>query len=109
MREYYELGPTPCDESCAQVGEPDYHEKAKKEMTAYVNLLNREFPQARDKGILFVVKWFAHDFGRYGEVVAGFSDEDSEAVSYVFDVIDKNLPSYWDNEARKELGISNVY
>lgn len=101
--EYYELGPTPCAESCAQVGQPDFDKVAKIEMETYINQLERMFPEAQDMNIWFSVKWFPHDFGRYGEVVAKWSEENGTASRYVFDVIDKNLPEYWDNKAIEEL------
>ena len=101
--EYIELGPTPCAESCAQVGQPDFDKVAKIEMEIYIGQLYRMFPQAQEMRVWFGTKWFPHDFGRYGEVVAKWNDEDDSACKYVFDVIEKNLPEYWDEQAIAEL------
>lgn len=104
MMEYIELGPTPPEEDCAQLGSDDFTKRAKKEMTAYVNQLNREFPDAESKGIHFSIKWFNHDFGRYGEVVANWDTDDEIANEYVY-VIDSSIPTNWDREALQELNL----
>jgi hypothetical protein len=36
MREYLTLGPAPCNEDCAQVGQPDYHERAREECRRFI-------------------------------------------------------------------------
>jgi hypothetical protein len=103
MLEYFILGPTPSDEDCAQVGDDDFRNRATNEMNAYVNQLNRMFPNAVEKGISFSKKWFSHDFGTYGEVVAYYNDDSD--YSFLLDV-EMNLPYTWDEEALKELGVS---
>lgn len=103
--ERIEVGPTPYDESCAQVGIADYNEKATKEMKAYINQLNREFPDAESKGVNFKIKWFNHDFGSYGEVCIVWNTDNAIADERAYE-IDYNLPSNWDEEAKKELGIA---
>lgn len=100
--EYIELGPTPCAESCAQVGSHNYRELASKEMRAYINQLYRQFGEASEKGVMFKIKWFNHDFGSYGEVCVCWVIEDNAATEYAY-FIDSNIPEYWDEEAIKEL------
>ena len=43
VMEYIEIGATPYDEDCAQVGAENYRKDAMKEMNAYINQLNRSF------------------------------------------------------------------
>lgn len=105
MEEIY-LGPTPCGESCAQVGEDNFRQKATKEMNAYINQLYREFPYAQDLGIVFKKKWSPHDFGEYGEVVMKWNENNQEADEYAYR-IDANAPENWDEEALKELNNDN--
>lgn len=104
MKEYMVAGPTPYDEDCAQVGTVDYSEKANKEMKAYINQLNRLFPDAESKGIDFKIKWFHHDFGSYGEVCMFWNTDDEIADEYVY-IIESDLPAIWDREALQELNI----
>lgn len=101
--EYLELGPTPTHEECAQVGTPEFDIEAPKEMKAYMNQLNRQFPEVADSATLFFsIKWFPHDFGRYGEVVINYKPGHiEEDIIYK---VEKELPVHWDTEARKELG-----
>jgi hypothetical protein len=104
MKEYMEIGPTPYDESCAQVGSADYMNKASKELDAYLNQLNRIFSDAQSKGIMFKEKWFNHDFGSYGEICMYWNTDNEVADVYAYE-IERSLPSNWDEEAKKELGI----
>lgn len=100
MREYLELGPVPCEEECAQVGTDNYHEKARKECAAYKNQLNRLFPDGN-----FTIKPFFHEFGSYFEVCIFYDDNDETSLDYAYNV-ESNIPSNWDEEAKKELGIN---
>jgi hypothetical protein len=102
--ERIEIGSTPYDEDCAQVGSVNYSSNANKEMKAYINQLNRMFPDAESKGVNFKVKWFNHDFGTYGEVCIVWNTDNAIADEYAY-VVDADIPGSWDDEARKELGI----
>lgn len=99
-----ELGPTPCEEDCAQVGSNGYRNRANKELAAYINQLNRLFSNAIENGVKFRAKWFFHEFGSYGEVCAYWDTENEIANNYVY-TVERNLPSNWDKESLKELGI----
>lgn len=101
-----EIGPTPCDEPCAQLGSYGFEHQASKEMKAYINQLYRQFPDAIDNGVRFKARWFNHDFGRYGEVVIYWDDEDPIADEFAYKY-ESNLPEKWDEEALKELGNNN--
>lgn len=102
MRDYLNIGPTPCGEDCAQLGQDNFEKQASIEMNAFVNQLYRQFPEAESKGVTFAKKWFNHDFGRYGEVVAIYDDSDEDALNYAI-MVENDTPEFWDNEARKEL------
>ena len=62
VMEYMEIGSSPYDELCAQLGFDNYRKDATKEMDAYINQLNRLFIEAKNYGITFKQKWFNHDF-----------------------------------------------
>jgi len=101
--EYIELGPTPTHEECVQVGSDEFALQAPKEMKAYMNQLKRQFPEVeKSKTLSFSIKWFPHDFGHYGEVVINYRPgNEEEDIVYK---IERELPLYWDTEARMELG-----
>jgi hypothetical protein len=107
VMEYIEIGSTPYDEDCAQVGANGYREEAMKEMDAYINQLNRHFTIAITYGIKFKQKWFNHDFGSYGEVCMYWNNENEDANTIAYE-IESNLPGKWDKEALIELSTSNV-
>jgi hypothetical protein len=101
MREYLECGPTPAGEDCVQVGREDYRGLAEREMRVYIRQLERTFP-VRPDGVSFGVKWFAHDFGSYGEVVARYT-VGTEGEEWVWGTLESALPDRWDDESRREL------
>lgn len=100
--DYVYLAPTPIEEDCAQVGEPNFHKRATNEMTAFCNQLYRQFPNAREIGVYFRIRWENHDFGQYGEVVAAYDMDDEEAMNFAYHV-ENNLPDNWDEEALNDL------
>lgn len=104
--DYLYIGPTPVNENCAQVGDPDFNMKASKEMKAFINQLYRTFPDATENSVKFRIKWELHDFGKYGEVVVDYNCEDEMSYSYALN-IDSNIPENWDEEALKELNGDN--
>ena len=105
MRDYINIGPTPCDETCAQVGDNDYGIKSKIETTAYKNQLNRMFPEVlSSKTLSFSIKTFQHDFGSYKEVVLNYNDDNEEEYNEIaITKVDANTPKNWDKEALKEI------
>lgn len=102
MKDFLYLGPVPCDESCAQVGDNDFRRKATIEMKAYISLLKRKFPLTEESGVTLRIKWENHDFGAYGEVVAEYDYHNEEALAYALR-IENNLPYEWDETALMEL------
>lgn len=103
MKDYITLGPTPGDESCAQLGSDNYYDNARKEGRAYINQLRRTFPDL-PPGVTFTLKANPHDFGTYHEVNVVFDTNNEAAVKAAYN-IDENVPAEWDAEARTELGL----
>lgn len=60
------LGPVPGDEDCAQVGTPDYYDRAGGECRRHIALLRAKFG-AEPEGARFRIKCCPHDFGTYLE------------------------------------------
>ena len=95
MQNYFCLGPSPAEEDCAQIGEPGYRTKAIGECTRYIELLRRKIGP-EPEGARLDIKWFAHDFGQYCEVVCYFDTEDETAVAYAQRCED-DAPATWDD------------
>lgn len=108
MENYY-LGPVPCGENCAQLGHtPDYNVVARKECRAYINQLSRQFRNA-PIGVYLKTKWNKYDLGvgevaEYPEVIVCFDENDENACDFA-QKMESSLPEFWDEEAKKELGI----
>lgn len=97
MREYLTLGPTPCDELCAQVGDPDYHDRATLEVRRYIDLLVKKFGDPPGGAYYtFGMKSFPHDYGSYWEAVIYYDTELPETVEFAFRV-ENNLPATWED------------
>lgn len=105
--DYIELGPTPCEEDCAQVGQDNYRSIARKEAMAFVKQLNREFFSRVDRGLIeFGVKWFNHDFGSYCEAVVYYNPSDPESANAAI-FAENNTPMRWDEESLIELDMAD--
>lgn len=100
MREVLNIGPTPYDESCAQVGSDRYHRVWRAECNAFRNQLRRVFG-AEPEGAALIITSNPHDFGTYHEVGVRY-DETPGAMEYALK-IEGNTPAEWDDEARAEL------
>lgn len=83
MKDYVEIGASPSDEECAQIGEDNYYSKAKEECTRYIALLRKQFGK-EPQGAKLAIKSFAHDFGSYMEVVCYFDKAFPDSVEYAF-------------------------
>ena len=64
MRDYFSIGPTPSEEDCAYVGQPDYRRKAIAECSRFIELI-RERLGSEPAGVELAIKSFPHDFGTY--------------------------------------------
>lgn len=98
--DYLNIGSTPPEESCAQVGSDDYYERSRAECAAYATMLQRIWSSGD-----FRIKRFEHDFGSYYEVVAYFNPDDEHdpraAAAYEAEA---DGPQEWDDKAWRELG-----
>lgn len=101
MKESISLSPTPIGEECAQLGDIDYSQRARKECRAFINQLTREFGEA-PAGARLKVTTNPHDFGSYLDVVVEFDPENEAASEWAYSV-EGSLPEFWDEEAIAEL------
>lgn len=98
MRDFINIGSSPCEEDCAQVGTPNYYERARKECDRFRELIRSccgNEPEGSSARL--IVKSFPHDFGSYWEVCCSFDDEDRVGMSYAYHV-EGNSPATWDAE-----------
>lgn len=96
MRDYINIGCTPSAEKCAQVGDPDYTNKAKEECKRFIKQLVKEFGEPPSSASL-KIKSFHHEFGIYHEVVCYFNEGDEEAENYCY-TIEADMPEYWEDD-----------
>mgnify|MGYP001581377714 CR=1 FL=1 len=94
MRDYIDIGSSPCEEDCAQVGSPDYYAKAKTECARFIDLIRRTLGE-EPPGAHLAVKSNPHEFGTYYEVVCYFQDDDEEAQKYAYRC-ESEAPARWD-------------
>lgn len=95
------VGPTPCQEHCEQVGTDGYDPVlAKLECRVFIKQIQRicgDPPQ----GARFVVTNEPHDFGSYHEVGVKY-DESEVAIDYAYKC-ESECIEHWDLEALTEL------
>jgi hypothetical protein len=96
MRDFINIGSTPYDEPCAQVGTPDYREKALAECKKFIQLLRKKFGPEPESAELRV-KAFPHDFGTYYEVVCFYDTDSQESVDYALRC-EGETPATWEED-----------
>lgn len=101
MRDYIDIGSSPPDEDCVQVGTADYAARARAECRAYIALLRRTVGPEPD-GARLAVHANPHDFGTYLSVACHFDADDPESVQYAYRC-ESEGPQAWDDQARREL------
>ena len=101
MRDWLDIGSSPAEEDCAQVGQDGYHEQARRECRAYVELLRRSLGE-EPAGARLAVKSNPHDFGDYLSVVCYFDPDMPETEEYAFRC-ESDGPGQWDEIARRQL------
>jgi len=107
MQDYLNLGPTPCNEDCVQVGEEDYPRRAKDECRRYIELLERRFPEVKEiPGASFDIKAFPHDFGTYYEVCVFYDYDEARSTDFAF-FVEENLPEHWCNDEVLKMSDEN--
>lgn len=105
--EYLELGSTPIDEPCCQIGIQD-STLNRIECRIYKDMLERWIsqhkPDLRDRATMFYLatKAFPHDFGTYREVCAMYDEDDVAGMELAY-WLESNTPETWDEEGRRAL------
>jgi hypothetical protein len=87
MRDFVDIGGTPCNEACAQIGDrfPHGQELNKIECRAYVLALRRHYGP-EPEGASLVIKANPHDFGTWREVRCTFERDSEAAREYAYKV-----------------------
>src|SRR5215204_1917545 len=94
MRKYLELGASPYDTDCVQVGVENYGVLALAECNRYRRQLEEQFKDRLTTTITFGVKKFGHGDNRYFEAVVYFDADDPAQVEYAY-YVEANLPAKW--------------
>jgi hypothetical protein len=101
MTDWLDIGSSPPDEDCAQVGSPDYYPRARRECRAYIGQLRRVLGP-EPLGAHLIVKSHLHDFGTYLSVACIFDPANRAAIEYAYRC-ESNSPEEWDRKAKVEL------
>ncbi len=88
-------GTTPPEETCANVGDPDYMAKAAPEAQRYIEVIRRKLGR-EPAGARLAVKSNPHDFGHYLDVVCHYEEGNDDAVAYAFRC-ESEGPKTWDD------------
>jgi hypothetical protein len=95
-REFYDIGSSPSEEECAQLGREGYARQARQECHRLIRQLRKELGEEPGTARL-AVKANSHDFGTYYSVVCYFDTFDPEGEAYAGKCEDE-LPAHWDPE-----------
>ena len=101
MRDYVDIGSTPAEEDCAQVGTDDYAVRARRECGVFIHQLRRQFGKEPGTARL-VIGRNPHDAGCYYEVRCTFEDSDEVGSAYAYKC-ESDAWTTWDERAKGEL------
>lgn len=96
-----DLDGSPCDEDCAQLGEPGYAVRAMAECRQYIKAIVRKLGEPPE-GCELRVRSNRHDFGTYHTVAVIFDDRNEKAMRYAF-AVESDGPTEWTEEDRVAL------
>lgn len=99
MRDYIELGATPCGEFCADIGDPDYPQKSRAECQRFIALLRKTFGH-EPPGAHLETRTFEHDYGTYREVVCYYDEGNEPALEYAMQC-ESHAPENWHGVASR--------
>lgn len=94
MKDTIEIGSSPCDEDCVQVGADSYELLAREECNRFIELIRKKLGPEPEGARLFV-KSNPHDFGTYLEVACRFDDENEAATRYAYRC-EAEAPATWE-------------
>jgi len=104
-REIIEIAAVPYNESCEQCGTENYDPAhARRECRAFINQLERQFPQVEESGAYFKIVSRDHDFGTYYEVGVSYDESNEDQIKIAY-LVEEEAPSEWDEIAKQELGL----
>lgn len=104
--ESLEIGPGPSEERVAQKGsDPDFYQRNRAECRAFINQIRRQIGMEPDGATLYTKREPGGDGGYY-EVNVKYDVNNQKAVEYAFKC-EADAPDKWDNDAKRELGISS--
>lgn len=101
-------GSSPWGEDAAQTAHADYSVRGPAECEAFKRQLIRHFEANGSRlpsGVRIRIMSNPHDFGTYYEVAAIVDDDNDKTALDAAYWLDANTPEFWDDEARKELGL----
>jgi len=101
MRDFINIGSTPYDEPCSQVGTPQYLQMSRIETQIFRYQIRRQCG-SEPEGATLAIKSFEHDFGTYREVVCYYDDALPASLEYALR-LESQGPARWDHEAQIEL------
>ena len=96
MRDFLNIGSSPIDEKCVQVGELDYASRAQQECARFIGLVRRTCGP-EPEGAALQTKAFPHDLGTYYEVVCFFDPEIQASVDYAYRCAGET-PRVWEDD-----------
>ena len=105
MKDYLFIDTTPTEEKCSQVGEEDYHAKARAEAKRMLAQIDKYYPlpELANMGYTTIATEH-HDFGSYFQIKIVFDDECELSTNWAFSIEADELGAlrYWDDEIKTD-------
>jgi hypothetical protein len=99
MKDYLYIDTTPSEETCTQVGDPDYYGKARAEARRMIAQIDKHYPLPENATMGYTtIATEHHDFGSYYQIKIIFDDECESSTNWAFAIEGDELGAlrYWD-------------
>jgi hypothetical protein len=100
MYDTLEIGPTPCEEKCEQLG-PNYSpRRARRECERFIEAIKFKCGEPPEGAVLRIAS-HQHDYGTYYEVAVKYDSDIPEATAYALKV-ESEAPNEWQVQVGQE-------
>lgn len=103
-----EIGPSPCDEHCAQVGSPGYAAQSRNECEAFKAQILRHYPVPTGVNAGVQITLSPHELGSYREVAVAYIDQAGADWAASVEADDKKVLLTWDEQSMEALGLKTA-
>ena len=99
MKDYLLIDTTPWEETCTQIGDPDYYGKARAEGRRMIAQIDKHYPLPENASMGYTtLKSESHEYGSYYQIKIIYDDECELSTNWAYSIEGDDLGALrcWD-------------